>query len=166
MRRAHFLRAEHARRNAVAKPFEISQDFPETESDVSADVLKEHDAGFCSRDDSTNRRPKVARIPFAKALASGAEWLARVARRDRIHSFQSALAPAEEGLQIVPNRDAAALRVLHDLQERGRCTGFPLTTAHSNGSDSNGFAGELEADAEHSRSGCKVEIVVGGFSHI
>jgi hypothetical protein len=30
MRRANFLRAEHAARNAVAEPFEIPKDFPQS----------------------------------------------------------------------------------------------------------------------------------------
>jgi len=92
MRRADFIRAEHACRNAVAESFDIPKDFPQPHTDVTIDVLEKHDGRLESCNRATTRRPKVSSIAASTTFARTAERLAWVTRRDRIHVFQSAQA--------------------------------------------------------------------------
>jgi hypothetical protein len=167
MRRAHFLRAEHARRSSEAEPFAIPKDLPQPHTDVAIDVLEKHDGRLQSCNDATARGPKVSSILCASTSPGGAERLAWVACRDDVNDASSSAAPPAgcEGSRIVPKSRAAACLDFHAGQERGRSTTFPFTTADNIGSDAEGFDGDADAVSEHAGSGCDFKHGVGGFSH-
>lgn len=121
----------------------------EAEREVPADVLEEREPRPDLDDDPPDVRPQVPRIGRAEALASGAEWLARVARSDDIHA--AAPLSASEGLEIVPDRSAIQGLVFHPCHESGRCVGFPLDVTHS------AISGLGDVDAKLEPSGSRAE---------
>jgi hypothetical protein len=64
--RADLRRAVQSRRSPVTQPSKLAEDFPESEADVSRDVLQEHDAGLDLADDAADPGPKVSRILLSK----------------------------------------------------------------------------------------------------
>jgi len=57
VRRADFLRRKQSCRNSEAEGSQIGPNSIEAESEVSGDILEEHDAGLNLRNDSSDRGP-------------------------------------------------------------------------------------------------------------
>jgi len=127
--RADFRRREEACRKAVAHADQSCGDFGESEAEMMGDILEEDERWLDLPDDAGDLRPEVARILTAEPSASHAEWLARIARSDDVHS--AAPRAAVEGGNVVPDNSLIQGRVLHPRHESGCGEGFPFDMAHS-----------------------------------
>jgi hypothetical protein len=101
----------------------------EAEREMAPDVLEEDPLGPALDDDAADVRPEVALVLDAEALAGGAEWLARISRKEDIH--RSTPASAVEGGKVVPDRRRIQGLIFHPCHESSRCIGFPLDVTHS-----------------------------------
>ena len=68
---------------------------------MTGDVFKEDPFGGTFPDDSGDFRPEVPRVVSTTALASGAEGLAGISRKDDVEG--TAEGPGMEGSQIIPD---------------------------------------------------------------
>jgi hypothetical protein len=153
VRRADFLRRKQSRRNSVAEGGEVGANSIEAESEVSGDVLEEHEARFNLAKDASDRGPKVPRIVSPTALAGVAERLARVAANDAIHD--SAPRSAVEGVDIRPHRTLIHDTRSHRFDQVADGERFPLHHAHAASvSDC-----QLEPEVEPAASGAEAEDV-------
>lgn len=162
VRRADFLRRKQSRRNSVAQAFELASDKRESQSEVAADVLEEHEAGLDLLNDSSDRGPKVSRISRPTTLAGEAERLARVAANDAIHD--STPSAAVEGVQVRPHRRRIQGLLFHARCQDfdGRC--FPLNVTDDTSASAKD---ESKPKVEPADPGAEAEDVDGAdISHI
>ena len=102
VRRADFCRREQTRRRRVAHAPKVSQDGFKAEGDVTGDVFEENPFRQAIPDDTADVWPKVARVVFTSAFASGAEGLAGISGEDDVEG--AAEGAGIETAQIVPDR--------------------------------------------------------------
>lgn len=91
---------------------------------MPADVFKETQCGFNLSNDSSDRRPKVARIVLPSAATGEAERLARVSASDAIHN--STPRAAVEGSQVAPDRCRSHGFLFHATRQDAGRESFPL----------------------------------------
>lgn len=149
MGRADFRRCEEARRKAVAQADQVSGDLGKSEPQMMGDVLEEDEGRLAFADDARDMRPEMARVVRAEPLARDGERLARVARKDDVHT--AAPWAAVEGGNVVPDRRVIQGRVFHPRHEHGRGEGFPLDVAHSTVSG----AGDVQSEVEPAGTGAE-----------
>ena len=123
--RANFSRAEYAPRRSVTDSVQLFDDFAESETDVSLDVLEEAKVGSHENNSICDPRPEVAGVVFAEALSSGAEWLAWVTTTEDTHSVSKAF--PREGLKIRPQRCRVHVSRFHFCDQVRSGKGFDLT---------------------------------------
>ena len=104
VRCADFSRAEYSPRRRVTDCSQLSNDFSESEGDVSFDILEEAELGSENPNSVCDKWPEVPRVFCAEPLSGRAEWLAGVATSEDVHAVTK-LCPWE-GLKIRPDRSA------------------------------------------------------------
>jgi len=105
--------------------FQLSDDFSESEGDVSFDILKEAESGSQNPNSVCDPRPEVAGIVFTCSLSCGRERLARVSCNEDVH--QSVKFSVREGLKIVPKRCDIQESFFHFTDEIGLSEPLKLT---------------------------------------
>jgi len=88
------------------------------------DVFREHVQRLGVANDPFNVRPQVASVVDARAVAGGAEWLARVARCDDIHDA-TPWDSVERG-NVRPDRRRIQGAVAHARNQDRGGVGFPF----------------------------------------
>lgn len=126
-----------------------SGDLGKSEAQMMGDVLEEDEGRLAFADDARDMRPEMARVVRAEPLARDGERLARVARKDDVHT--AAPWAAVEGGNVVPDRRVIQGRVFHPRHEHGRGEGFPLDVAHSTVSG----AGDVQSEVEPAGTGAE-----------
>jgi hypothetical protein len=148
VRRAQVGRSEQIPLRIEPERGKVAKDSGEPKPKVARDVLEEYEAGPALVDDPGDVGPQVSLVVGTELLASDAERLAGVARRDEIHA--PAPASAIEGGKVVPDRSPIQDLVRHPRHESGRCVAVPLDVTHSSigGSD-----GESQSDLKPASPG-------------
>jgi hypothetical protein len=155
LRRADLSRAEESCEHLETQSLKVAGDLVESEPEVPGDVLEEDTSRSYLGDDPPDLGPEVPRVIGSPSPSGGREGLARVARKDEIHS--AAPRAAIEGLQIVPDRRAIQGRVLHPGHESGRGICVPLDEHHRAIS----LLGDGDAEVEPARAGAEGHAVEG-----
>ena len=124
----NFRRCEEACRKLVAHADQSAGDFGESEPQMMGDIFEKDEGRLDLANDAGDMRPEVARVVHAPALARDGERLARIARRDDVHS--AAPRAAIEGSNVVPDNSLIQGRVFHPRHESGCGEGFPFDMAH------------------------------------
>jgi hypothetical protein len=132
MRRAHFRRAEEARRNRVTHAFQSPHDaFGEGGEYAvlrnSRDVLEETIGGAGFLEDAEGFAPEPAFISFSRSPAGLTDGLAGGSTNDPIH--RATPRPAIEGSGITPQRSRSQAALLHSLDQLAGDKRFPLDHA-------------------------------------
>jgi hypothetical protein len=102
VRCADFSRAEYSPRRFVTDCSQLSNDFSESEGDVSFDIFKEAELGSKKSNSVCDKWPEVARVVCAEALSGCGEGLAGIAPSEDVHAVTK-LCPWE-GFKIRPYR--------------------------------------------------------------
>jgi hypothetical protein len=105
--------------------FQLSNDFSESEGDVSFDILKEAELGSQNPNSVCDEGPEVAGVVGAEALSGCAEWLAGIAATEDVHAAVK-LCPWE-GFKIRPDRCRVHESRFHFRDQVRAGEGFDLT---------------------------------------
>jgi hypothetical protein len=125
VRRADFSRAEYSPRRCVTNLFQLSNDFSESEADVSFDIFKEAELGSQNPNSVCDKWPEVARVVCAEALSGCAEGLAWIAPSEDVHAVTKC--SPWEGFKIRPDRCCVHESRLHFCDQVRAGEGFDLT---------------------------------------
>jgi len=125
VRRADFTRREYSPRALITNAFQFSNDFAESEADVSFDIFKEAESWPKKSNSVCNPRPEVSWIVFTCSLACGREWLTRVSCNEDVH--QSVKRSVWEGFKIAPYRCDIQESFFHLTDEIGLSEPLKLT---------------------------------------
>jgi hypothetical protein len=82
--------------------FQFSNDFSESEGDMSFDILEEAELGSENPNSVCDEGPEVSWVVSSEPLSCRAEWLAGVATSEDVHAV--AKRSPREGFKIRPNR--------------------------------------------------------------
>jgi len=125
VRRADFTRAEYSPRRRVTCCSQVSDDFAESEADMSFDILEEAELGSENPNSVCDKWPEVPRVFCAESFTGCAEGLAWVATSEDVHSVTK-LCPWE-GFKIRPNRCWLHESRFHFCNQVRASEGFDLT---------------------------------------
>jgi hypothetical protein len=143
VRRANFSRAKYSPRRFVTKLFQFSNDFSESKTDVSFDVLEEADSWLQNPNSVCNVGPKMSWVVCSKSLPGCTEWLAGVASRKNVHLI-SKLFPWE-GFKIRPDRCWVHESRFHFCDQVRNGEGFDLTNSNCAQSWDDSFKSKFNA---------------------
>lgn len=149
VRSADFRRRKQSRRNPVTHADQAFGDLGKSEAQMMCDIFEKDERRFAFADDAPDMGPQVSGVGGAGPASGDAERLARIARKDDVHT--AAPASAIERGNIVPDRSRIQGRVFHPGHEHGRRIGFPLDVTHSPVSTK----GDVEPEVESARAGAE-----------
>lgn len=160
VRCANFSRAEYSPRRCVTKAPQVSEDIPQSEADVSFDVLEEADAGLAKSNSVCDVGPEMPGIVCPSALSSGTERLAGVTPREDIHA---AVKVAEwEGFKITPYRGRIKVPAFHPRRQEAAGILFDLRVSDC----SQAWQDSSEPQVDTAVAGAKRDVSELGRIHV
>jgi hypothetical protein len=130
--------------------FQLSNDFSESEGDVSFDILEIAESGAKKSNSVCDERPEVPRVFCAEPLSGCAEGLAGITASEDVHAVTK-LCPWE-GFKIRPDRCCVHESRLHFADQVRAGEGFDLTKSDRAQISDNSVQSNLNAAVSGTKS--------------
>jgi hypothetical protein len=143
VRCADFTRAEYSPRRRVTNLFQFSNDFTESEADMSFDILEEAELGSENPNSVCDKWPEVSWVVSSESFTGCAEGLAGVASSEDVHAVSKRC--PREGLKIRPNRCWVHESRFHFADQVRNSEGLDLTKSDAAQSWDDSLKSKLKA---------------------